>query len=219
MKTWVLAKSVKGVPLEVFQHGLGTQEYIHIYGGFHGDEPESVDLAKQLNKYFEFHDVTMPHQSIIVVPVANPDGYSKNQRVNAHGVDLNRNFPTKNWTPHHTEPKYFPGKKPASEPEVKGFISLIKSCPPRKIISIHSLIPHQINYDGPGKKMAEAMAKHNRYPVTEHIGYPTPGSLGDYGAQELGVPVVTYELPEKISSEQAWKDSLEAFLEAIRFKI
>ena len=33
----------------------------------------------------------------LFIPCLNPDGMSKNTRTNSNGVDLNRNFPTKNW--------------------------------------------------------------------------------------------------------------------------
>ena len=35
--------------------------------------------------------------NILFIPCLNPDGMALNRRTNANGVDLNRNFPTKNW--------------------------------------------------------------------------------------------------------------------------
>ena len=34
---------------------------------------------------------------IIAIPILNVDGYRSGTRVNSHGVDLNRNLPSKNW--------------------------------------------------------------------------------------------------------------------------
>ena len=31
-------------------------------------------------------------KQVVLVPATNPDGLAANQRVNAHGVDVNRNF-------------------------------------------------------------------------------------------------------------------------------
>lgn len=149
----------------------------------------------------------------------NVDGYHLKLRVNANGVDLNRNFPTKNWVPTFKEKKYFPGDKPNSEPEVQAIVKLLADYPPQKIITFHSLIPNQINFDGPGKALAEAMAHHNTYPVTQHIGYTTPGSLGAYAGSERSIPVITYELLEKIDPDTAWKESVEALVAAIRFEL
>src|SRR3989338_3005335 len=194
---WEIGYSVKQFPILAWRIGHGG-ETIHFYGGFHGDEPESVDLALRLKNYLMKHPQNFLDKRLIVVPVVNIDGYEAKTRVNANGVDLNRNFPTQNWTSRASEEKYNPGKTPASEPEVGAVIKLITEFPPRKIISFHSLIPHQINYDGPAEKLARAMAKHNSYPVTDHVGYATPGSLGTYAGTEQGIAVITYELPEKI---------------------
>jgi len=219
IETKEIGFSVKKVPLLAWLIGKkeGASEIIHFYGGFHGDEPEGIDLALQLKDYLMHHREEFPGKFLIVVPVVNPDGYQLKIRVNANGVDLNRNFPTKDWAPKSSEKKYFPGKRAGSEPEVCAIMKLIGNLPPQKIISFHSLIPHQLNFDGPGRLLAEAMAQCNHYPVTSHIGYSTPGSLGAYAGTERNIAVVTYELPEKISPQNAWKESLEAIRMAIHF--
>ncbi len=208
--------SVLKVPILGWQIGNGS-EIIHFYGGVHGDEPEGVELALKLKDFLMKNSGMFADKSLFVVPVVNPDGCSAKTRVNARGVDLNRNFPTKDWSAAATHTRYYPGPKPNSEPEVEAIIKLINERIPKKIISFHSLIPHQINYDGPAKELAEAMAQYNGYPVTGNIGYPTPGSLGSYAGKEKNIAVVTYELPEKISIQEAWKQSSEAIFEAIQF--
>src|SRR3989338_768363 len=213
----VIGTSVEGTSIEAWK--IGHQgEIIHFYGGFHGDEPEGVEIALKLKDYLIQHDADLfQNKIVLIVPLVNPDGYKNKTRVNSHKVDLNRNFPTKDWTKEALEPKYYPGPKPASEPEVRAILDLMDQFYPQKIISFHSLIPHQLNYDGPAKKLAEAMSCYNHYPVTDHIGYPTPGSLGNYAGQERNIALITYELPEKISKEKSWEESKEALLEAIRF--
>ncbi len=217
---WNIGYSVLSEPLRAWKIG-DAGECIHFYGGFHGDEPEGVQLALTLKEYLLNNPDQFLQKTLIIVPIANPDGFKNKTRVNANKVDLNRNFPTKDWAKDWTskagQPKYYPGPKPGSEPEVQAIVDLIEKSRPRKIISFHSLNPHQINYDGPARELAHAMAKHNSYPITEDIGYPTPGSLGNYAGREKKIAVITYELPEKISPTQAWRESLEAILEAIQF--
>jgi len=212
---WEIGFSVREVPILAWQIGF-KGEIIHFYGGVHGDEPEGVDLALKLKDFLMKNSGMFMDKCLIVVPVVNPDGFGAKTRGNANGVDLNRNFPTKDWTPQASQPRYHPGPKPNSEPEVRAIVKLIEEKPPTKIISFHSLNPHQINYDGPAKKLAEAMAQFNGYPVSGSIGYPTPGSLGSYAGKEKNIAVITYELPEKISVQQAWKESSEAIFEAIQ---
>ena len=211
--------SANNIPILAWFIGDKSGEIIHFYGGVHGDEPEGVDLALQLKDYLMKSQSQFPNHFLIVVPVINPDGYEAKNRVNGHGVDLNRNFKTKDWVSTSKESRYYPGPHSDSEPETQALVKLIKEYPPKKIISFHSLIPHQINYDGPAKALAEAMSQKNNYPVTENIGYPTPGSLGSYAGIERNIPVITYELPEKITPREAWKESFEAILVAISYKL
>lgn len=219
---WTIGHSVNGASIEAWQFG-NTGEVIHFYGGFHGDEPEGVEIVFHLKEYLLHHAKLSKHKTIIVVPLVNPDGYKNQTRVNANKVDLNRNFPTKDWVSKASQQsslvKYFPGHKAASEPETCAIIELIEKTKPTKIISFHSLIPHQLNYDGPAKELAYAMSRHNQYPVTENIGYPTPGSLGNFAGRERKIAVITYELPEKIDLKTAWKEAQEALKEVIFFSL
>ena len=61
-----------------------------IIGVFHGDEPQGKFIIEE---YLKYHRV----DNLLFIPCLNPDGLELGVRVNANGVDLNRNFPTKNW--------------------------------------------------------------------------------------------------------------------------
>ncbi len=184
-------------------------------GVFHGDEGISGEL---LNRLLTSLQTMPPAKAVGVVPVLNPDGLIKNNRVNAHGVDLNRNFPTRNWSEKHEDPTYFPGDSPGSEPETQVVIKLIEQYQPRKIITVHS--PYQvINYDGPAEALAIAMAEGNGYPVVSDIGYPTPGSFGTYAGIERNIPAITLELPEDEPLETVWVKNEAALLAAITTRI
>ena len=63
---------------------------------------------------------------IYFIPCLNPDGMELNIRHNANGVDLNRNFPTKNWQLIDKNDDFFGGKSPASEEETKFVIGIIE---------------------------------------------------------------------------------------------
>ena len=134
-----------------------------------------------------------------VVPLVNPDGLLRphSQRMNAHGVDLNRNFPTPNWLKESTEywvnrthrnPRRYPGPEPLSEPESQWLTKEIASFNPDVIVSVHA--PYGIlDFDGPRK-------------APEKLGHlylnllgTYPGSLGNYAGVVKRIPVVTIELP------------------------
>ncbi len=210
MNKKVIGHSVQGRSIEVHEFGTG-KKHLHIYGGIHGDEPESVDAVQRLIDLLNQDEKLYSGKHIFIIPNLNPDGAHLKTRVNGNKVDLNRNFPTENWSEKFDVPKNNPGIKPISEPEVKALMNFIKVCPPQAVLSVHSWEP-QINYDGPAQDLARAMAKKNGYKVTENIGYPTPGSLGTWG-RDNHIPTVTLELPEKAPDyDKVWNENKEAFL-------
>ena len=80
----------------------------------------------------------------------------------------------------------FGGASPASEPETRAVMRAIERFAPVRIVTIHSINRDRFcnNFDGPGRRLAEAMARLNRYPVRASIGYPTPGSFGGWAGIE-----------------------------------
>jgi len=114
----------------------------------------------------------------------------------------------------------FGGTSPASEPETEAVMSVVKRFRPTRIVTIHSIggDRHCNNYDGPGRALALAMRRHNRYPVTASIGYPTPGSFGAWAGVERNIATVTLELPSRHSPKRCWEDNLGALLSAARWR-
>src|SRR5205085_2240171 len=125
-------------------------------------------------------------------------------RWNGAGVDLNRNYPSKSWSPNYDKERYFPGKEPGSEPEVQGVVKLIEQYDPRLIIHCHSWNPMVVCAGEPGRKDAERLGRASGYEVKEEIGYPTPGSLSQYGWVDHGIPIICIEEQEKIPLDQIW---------------
>lgn len=179
-----------------------------IIGVFHGDEPEGEYLINKL-----MNEDLNTKNTVLYIPCLNPDGKSANTRTNSNGVDLNRNFPTKNWKLSPEKDNYYSGDVPASEIETRFLIEIIEEYKPNRILTLHT--PYRIvNYDGMSKKakeIAEEISRLNGYPVEESIGYPTPGSFGTYAGIERNIPTITLELPENEDLEKLWKDNKEAF--------
>lgn len=151
----------------------------------------------------------------LFIPGLNPDGMMNNTRVNANGVDLNRNFPTKNWgedtsAAGDNPSDYFGGKSAASEIETRFLIDVIEEYKPSVILTLHA--PYKVvNYDGPARDVAEKISKIINYPTEESIGYPTPGSFGTWAGVERNIPVITLELDEKIPVNELVKPVFEIF--------
>lgn len=188
-----------------------------VVGAIHGDEPSSAAVALHWIKLAEEAPVDT-RQAVYwrFVPMLNPDGVfsQPSRRVNAHGVDLNRNFPTPNWQRDAKvywekrtgkDPRRWPGVKPLSEPESRFLFQQMQSFKPQLIVSIHA--PYGIlDFDGP----LVAPSKLGRL-YLDQVGI-FPGSLGNYGGVHRGVPVVTIELPNATrtpldaDTRQMWLD-------------
>jgi protein MpaA len=72
-----------------------------------------------------------------LVPAVNPDGLASGTRQNAHGVDLNRNWPV-GWVPNGRPwDGYYSGPRPLSEPENRAMRAFILSARPALTIWYH----------------------------------------------------------------------------------
>jgi len=210
-----LGKSVEGRPIEMVQIGTGPSAFL-ILAGLHGDEPTGCYVAEHLVGLLAGSVAVPENVSVFVVTCANPDGRESGKRGNAHGVDLNRNFPASNWRLTRPNSTYG-GAKPASEPETVAVMEIVRELHPALILSIHSIRDGRQcnNYDGPATRPAELMGRYNGYPVEETIGYPTPGSLGSWAGKDLNFAVITLELPREQSGERAWSRNRDALLAVI----
>lgn len=173
-------------------------------GGVHGDEPEGVWLAEATLNWLRNATVSQAPIPWLLIPCLNPDGLKANTRVNSSGVDINRNFPNSNWSPEFSKERYYPGPRPSSEPETRAIVDLIERYRPQMIIHCHSWNPCIVLTGDKGRNCAEYLAASTGYPFQDHIGYPTPGSLGDYAWFEKNIPVICVEVAEKIEREKVW---------------
>lgn len=187
-----------------------------LLGGIHGDELTASAVVFQWMS--RMHTGAAQQFEWKVVPVLNPDGLlaAKPLRVNAKGVDLNRNFPTPGWqmeAPKYwakatgSDPRRFPGHAPLSEPESQWVADVIERFRPDLIISVHAPFG-VLDFDGP-------VAPPRRFGrlIYNRVGV-YPGSLGNYSGLYKHVPVVTIELPnaQKMPPEadvrRIWQDML-----------
>lgn len=187
-----LGKSVKGRDITAMIFGKGKKRVL-VFGGIHGDEENTTVIARSLAVHL--NSETLPQNlTVIIVPDVNPDGLMAQTRVNANGVDINRNFPSKTWSADYTEQRRFPGLKPSSEPETRAVLDLLEHYPPDLVVTLHAAMGC-VNWDGPaGAFAALILASINNYPLCATLGYDTPGSLGLLTGVDKNIPSVTIEL-------------------------
>ncbi len=209
LESWT--KTSLGTPIALFaSHSLRelhNEKPLLLMGGVHGDEPHGVLLAQHTLQFLRDDEasanpqVTLPW---ILIPCLNVDGFQHNTRVNGNGVDLNRNYPSKSWSPDFEKKRYFPGPHPASELETQGVVELIQSHRPRLIIHCHSWKPMVVCAGEPGMIDARRLSRSSGYEVKPEIGYPTPGSLSQYGWWDNKIPVICIEEADEADAESVW---------------
>ncbi len=211
----ILGYSVQHRPIELYQFGAGPRPVL-VMGAIHGSEPTSANVSHGLLQDLARDPSLARGVPVAIIPFANPDGYAARTRTNAHGVDINRNFPASNYsTKRPNRRNNNPGVQSASEPETGALIAAIERLQPRLIITVHSMDKPTNNYDGPAREIAELMSRYNGYPPTATIGYATPGSLGTWAGIDRAIPIITLELPRSLPASQAWTNNRQAVLAAI----
>ena len=186
--------SVEHRPIECRVLGRGD-DVTMILAAIHGDEQAGTPLCMRLVDYFRRNPQDLNGRKVVLLPMTNPDGVIRNQRHNARGIDLNRNFDSTN-----RENTEVYGMSGLSEPESRVIAQVIHDYEPDRIITLHEPL-NCIDYDGPYLELAEYLAGYCVLPI-DKLG-TSPGSLGGYAGLDLGVPLITVEFPEGSSDLDA----------------
>jgi len=128
----IVGRSVRGRAITARRQGSPDAPVVMlVIGQMHGDEPRGIDVVRELRKLGFPGGV-----QVWSISTMNPDGLIAQTRVNAHHVDLNRNFPFL-WRANPTSKLYFPGVHPASEPETRSLMGFLDHLRPDLVLSFH----------------------------------------------------------------------------------
>ncbi len=198
-----IGRSRGGLPLRLFvPDGLSRIDGLLI-AGMHGEEPETLLLARRLLERIDGADTTWA-----ILPAANPDGLLAGTRQNAAGVDLNRNFPSASWSsaesftyppgtpvrkrPHRTN-RSSPGASAGSEPETQAMLSVIEDHRPALMLDLHSPLALIAPTPAAEPMTVRELAEASGLPVHPDTGSPTPGALRDW-CTDRDAAAITYEV-------------------------
>ncbi len=206
-------QSVKGTPIVHYERpGYDkAKKRILVFSLIHGDEEGAGTLVRY---WMERLNEINPRNHWRIVPVLNPDGHHAKTRVNANAVDLNRNFPTKDWTDDAqkfwrirtaSNPRRFPGSTAGGEPETQCALKHIEDFKPEFVVSIHTPLG-VLDFDGP-----RVNPPSYGYLPWRSLGH-FPGSMGRYLWAERNVPVLTTELRSTLPSNFSTFDRLQDVL-------
>jgi serine/threonine protein kinase len=124
-----IGQSVNRQDLKVTCLGSGYKTLV-IAGSLSGNEQNTKTLVDAL--FVKFNQTSLPlNTTLCFMPVINPDGMNKNSRLNAHDVDLNRNWDTRNWSSVSHGPYGTltggGGSHPFSEPETQAYSTFLQN--------------------------------------------------------------------------------------------
>lgn len=178
--------------------------------GVHGDEITPIKFCFDILKDLAANPSIYGEDLVILAPIVTPDSFMRKipSRTNARGVDINRNFPTKDWNKsaiglwksrYKSDRRRFPGNKSMSEQETIFQVNLINRYNPNKILSVHSPLT-LIDYDGPSQEhndgtqlLLQMSDRAGKYKINNYPFFT--GSLGNWAGNERKIPTYTIELP------------------------
>ena len=132
-RTMIAGLSIDRRPIVLIERGdPDSPTKTLVVGCIHGDEAAGITVAEKLES-----TPLPPETDLWIVENANPDGVAAGTRTNAHGVDLNRNFPWR-WRP-YGQPgnRHYSGPRALSEPESRLLARLVLQLQPRVSIWFH----------------------------------------------------------------------------------
>jgi protein MpaA len=177
-----------------------------VVGCIHGDESAGIPIARQLEHQPENRSV-----DLWVIDDLNPDGVVAGRRQNAHGVDLNRNFPY-HWQPlGQPGTVQYSGPRSLSEPEARAAAAFLDRVRPSVTIWFHQHAD-VVDDSGGNPAVEEQFADETDLPFARLTRYP--GSVT--GWENHSYPATTafvVELPAGPASRALTTSTLDAIQE------
>ena len=125
-----IGHTVKGRAIVAWRLGQpSSKRKVVVMAAMHGDETGPSRILYNL-----MDGRAIKGADIWVIPKYNRDGVVRHTRQNAHGVDLNRNYP-RHWK--RMGGATNSGPRAASEPETKAIMAFLRTIRPNYIVSFH----------------------------------------------------------------------------------
>jgi len=204
-RTVLLGRSWQGRPITAVEVGNPSGTPVLVVGCIHGNETGGVAITRMLER------LAPRDLDLWIVPDLNPDGVAAGTRQNAHGVDLNRNFPSR-WRP--LTGVYASGPRPLSEREARIAHALILRVHPHLTVWFHQHLD-MIWASGGNRRIEKVFARVSGLPY--HPMPPLAGSAIDWQNTILrGTTAFAAELPAGLPSPANVKRYTRAVLAAAR---
>ena len=181
-----IGRSQQSRNIKVERFGSGD-EAIVLLASIHGTEVIGTPLFNQLIDALYEHPEWLNNRTIYLMKLTNPDGVVEGVRGNSENIDINRNFPTKNFGR-----GWFNGDAPLSAQETAILMDFFVEIQPSRVLTIHQPL-NGIDYDGPAKDLAHELSELSNIRI--HRLGSRSGSLGSFVGKDLQRPIITLEIP------------------------
>jgi hypothetical protein len=195
----VIGRSVQGRPIvAIHRWRPGATQRLLVIGNMHGDEQAGFRVVHRL-----LTDSLPSAVDLWLIRSANPDGTAANRRTNAHGVDLNRNFPRR-WVSAGRGTSNWSGPRAASEPETRALLSFVRRFQPRTTFVFHQPLFGVDSYRAKSIALVRMLSRASGLPVkslscnggchgtfTDWLNTRTPGRAVtvEFGAHATGAQI------------------------------
>jgi protein MpaA len=158
----ILGRSVRGREIRAWhldntKDGRNPGPTVVLIATMHGNEGAPRQILRSLRGGRGVHGA-----DLWLVPVYNPDGLAAHGRRNAHGVDLNRNYPY-HWA--DLDGSYESGPHPGSEPETRAMMRFLGDVRPDYVLSFHQPL-HGVDTDNKRPAFSRRVARTLHLPPT-----------------------------------------------------
>jgi predicted deacylase len=158
----VIGKSVRGREIRAWHmdntaEGRRKGPTVVLIATMHGNEGHPRQILQSLRT-----GPSINGADVWLVPVYNPDGLAAHSRRNAHGVDLNRNYPY-HWA--DLDGNYESGPRPGSEPETRAMMRFLREVKPDYVLSFHQPL-HGVDIDNKRPGFSRRVARMLNLPAT-----------------------------------------------------
>ena len=204
-----IGHTVKGRPILAWRLGVpAAKRKVVVLGAMHGNETGPSRILYNLR---DGRKIT--GADIWVVPQYNRDGIVRRTRQNAHGVDLNRNYP-RNWK--RMGGATNSGPRPASEPETKAVMAFLRQVRPQFVVSFHQPLRGVGRTVPRGRPFVQRLHRGLQLPVKSfNCSGQCHGTMTEWFNANFRGVAVTVEYGRSVSRKQARRTGPTGLLRAV----